>query len=60
MKTKKENLFMRLFNRILKLSYLKAFELAIGFVKGFSVKIEFFEKKNKRKFTKEELNGQFI
>ncbi len=42
---KKEGFFLKLFNRILKLKYLKMFELAIGFVKGFSVKVEFFQKK---------------
>lgn len=42
---KKEGFFLKLFNRILKLKYLKMFELAIGFVKGFSVKVEFFPKK---------------
>ena len=45
--TKNEGFFLKLFNRILKLKCLKMFELAIGFVKGFSVKIEFFESKNK-------------
>lgn len=45
--TKKEGFFLKLFNRILNLKYLKMFELAIGFVKGFSVKVEFFESKNK-------------
>lgn len=44
-KGKKENLFVRLFDKILKLKHLKMFELAIGFVKGFSVKVEFFEDK---------------
>ena len=42
---KKENLFMRLFNRILKLPYLRRFKLGIGWVKGFDVEVEFFEKK---------------
>ena len=36
---KKENLFMRLFNRILKLPYLRRFKLGIGWVKGFDVDI---------------------
>ena len=46
---KKEGFFLKLFNRILKLKHLRMFELAIGFVKGFSVKVEFFESKNKEK-----------
>lgn len=46
-KDKKENLFIRVLNRLLKLNYLKLLELSIGFVKGFSVKIEFFEEKGK-------------
>ena len=44
-KNKNENLFMRILNKILKLSYLKMFELVIGFVKGFCIKVEFFESK---------------
>jgi len=47
-KEKKENLFIRLLNRILKLKHLKMFELAIGFVKGFSVKVEFFADKDSK------------
>ena len=46
-KPKKNALFMRILNRLLKLDCLKLLELSIGFVKGFAVKIEFFEKKNK-------------
>ena len=46
-KNKKELLFIKILNRILKLANLKIFELAIGFVKGFSIKIEFFKKKEK-------------
>lgn len=46
-KNKKETLFMGLFNRILKLDSLKLFELSIGFVKGFGVKVEFFKKESK-------------
>lgn len=45
-KSKKESLLIKLLNRILKLKYLKLFEIAIGFVKGFSIKVEFFEGKN--------------
>lgn len=44
-KNKKELLFIRILNKVLKLANLKIFELAIGFVKGFSIKIEFFKKK---------------
>lgn len=44
---KKEALFVRVLNRLLKLDCLKLLELSIGFVKGFAVKIEFFEKKEK-------------
>ena len=44
---KKDALFVRLLNRLLKLDCLKLLELSIGFVKGFAVKIEFFEKKEK-------------
>lgn len=46
-KRKNENLFIRILDKILKLSYLKMFELSIGFVKGFSIKVEFFESKMK-------------
>ena len=46
-KVKKDALFVRILNRLLKLDCLKLLELSIGFVKGFAVKIEFFEKKNK-------------
>lgn len=46
-KQKKQPLFIRILNRLLKLNYLKLLELSIGFVKGFSVKIEFFEEKGK-------------
>ncbi len=46
-KQKKQALFIRVLNRLLKLDYLKLLELSIGFVKGFSVKIEFFEEKGK-------------
>ena len=47
-KNKKENLFLRLFNRILKLPYLRKFKLGIGWVKGFDVEVEFFEKKTEK------------
>lgn len=46
-KRKKDALFVRILNRLLKLDCLKLLELSIGFVKGFAVKIEFFEKKEK-------------
>ncbi len=45
---KKEALFVRVLNRLLKLDCLKLLQLSIGFVKGFDVKIEFFEKKDKQ------------
>ena len=44
-KKKKEALFIKVLNRLLKLKFLKLLELSIGFVKGFSVKIEFFQDK---------------
>jgi len=44
-KIKRENLFVRILNKLLKLKYLKLLELSIGFVKGFAVKLEFFEEK---------------
>lgn len=47
-KSKKESLFVRTLNRLLKLEYLKLLELSIGFVKGFAVKIEFFDKKGEK------------
>lgn len=46
-KKKKQSLFIKILNRLLKLNYLKLLELSIGFVKGFSVKLEFFEEKGK-------------
>lgn len=46
-KKKRGSLFIRVLNRLLKLDCLKLLDLSIGFVKGFSVKIEFFEQKNK-------------
>ncbi len=46
-KPKKEALFIRVLNRLLKLDCLKLLDLSIGFVKGFAVRIEFFEKKEK-------------
>ena len=47
-KTKKESLFFRVLNRVLKLSYLKLFEFSVGFVKGISFKVEFFETKSEK------------
>jgi len=44
-KKNKQRLFVTLFNKLLKLPFLKMFELSLGFVKGFSVKVEFFENK---------------
>lgn len=42
--SKNHSLFIRLFNRLLKIPALKMFELEIGWVKGFRVKIERFSK----------------
>jgi hypothetical protein len=47
-KNKKDPLFVRILNRLLKLKFLKLLELSIGFVKGFAVKIEFFEDKGEQ------------
>ncbi len=47
-KNKKESLFVRILDKLLKLKFLKLLELSIGFVKGFCVKIEFFEEKGKQ------------
>ena len=44
-KPKKDSLFVKVLNRLLKLKFLKLLELSIGFVKGFSVKVEFFPEK---------------
>jgi len=41
---KKEGLFVRLLDKILGLANLKMFELGIGFMKGFNVKVEFFDR----------------
>lgn len=46
-KPQKEKLFIRLINKIIGLKDLKLFELALGWVKGMSIKIEFFPKKEK-------------
>lgn len=46
-KIKKPHIFFRTLDRLLKLKLLKLLELSIGFVKGFSVKIEFFQDKDK-------------
>lgn len=46
-RAKKANIFVRILDKLLKLKLLKILELSIGFVKGFAVKIEFFEDKNK-------------
>ena len=45
---KKDALFVRILNRLLKLKFLKLLELSIGLVKGFAVKIEFFEDKGEQ------------
>jgi len=41
---KKETLFIRILNRLLKLECLKILELSISWLKGFSIKIEFFKR----------------
>ena len=46
-RAKKANIFVRILDKLLKLKFLKLLELSIGFVRGFAVKIEFFEDKNK-------------
>lgn len=46
-KEKKEGLFNRLLNRLIKLPHLKILDLSISFLKGFQVKIELFEEKDK-------------
>lgn len=48
MKKKKDILFIRILNRILKLKDLKLFEIGIGLVKGFSIKVEFFKNKGEQ------------
>lgn len=48
-KQKQTSLFVKTLNRLLKLPLLKLLELSIGFVKGFCVKIEFFEDKRRDK-----------
>ena len=45
---KKEALFVKVLNRLLKLDCLKLLDLSIGFVKGFAVRVEFFEKKDNK------------
>jgi len=44
----KKSFFSKTLNKLLKLPLLKLLELSIGWVKGFSVKIEFFERKNEK------------
>lgn len=48
-KNKKQSLFVKILDRLLKLKFLKLLELSIGFIKGFSVKIEFFQEKGDQK-----------
>ena len=48
-KPKREHFFIRVLNKLLKLDYLKILELSIGFVRGFHVKVEFFDKKAQKK-----------
>lgn len=45
---KKASLFVKVLDKLLKLKFLKLLELSIGFVKGFAVKVEFFEDKTKQ------------
>ncbi len=42
-KHKKEGLFNRMLDKLIKLPDLKSLDLNIGFLKGFQVKIELFE-----------------
>lgn len=48
MKKKKEGLVTRTLNRILRLKHLKLFELGVSFLKGFNLKVEFFEKRKEK------------
>ena len=40
---KRESLFLKVLNRLLKLKFLKVLNLSLGLVKGFAVRLEFFE-----------------
>ena len=44
-KKNKESIFFKVLNSVLKLENLKLFEFSISFLKGFNIKLEFFEKK---------------
>lgn len=46
-KEKKEGLFNRLLDKLIKLPNLKILDLSVSFLKGFQVKIELFEDKEK-------------
>jgi len=43
--TRKENIFFRTLDKLLKLDRLKLLKLTIGFLKGFEVQVEFYEEK---------------
>jgi len=44
-KKSRESIFFRVLNSVLKLENLKLFEFSISFLKGFNIKLEFYEKK---------------
>jgi len=44
--TEGNHLGLSLLERILKLRNLKMFEIGISWLKGFNIKVEFFERKN--------------
>ena len=44
-RNKRESIFFRVLNSVLKLENLKLFEFSISFLKGFNIKLEFYEKK---------------
>jgi len=44
----RESIFFKVLNSVLKLENLKLFEFSISFLKGFNIKLEFYEKKEKR------------
>ena len=46
---KQASLFVRTLNRLLKLPLLRSLSLSLGWVKGFSVGVEFFEDKRRNK-----------
>ena len=44
----KENINFRVLNKVLKLSNLRLFDISISWLKGFGLKVEFFDKKEKK------------